>query len=92
MQDHTRHLVIVGHVQGVGYRYAMARRAGELGIRGWVRNRLDGKVEALIQGTPEAVAQMIAWARHGPRSAQVERVEVEPAQGEFEDFGTRPTE
>jgi acylphosphatase len=92
MQDHTRHLVIVGHVQGVGFRYAMTRKAGEFGIRGWVRNRLDGKVEALIQGTPEAVAQMIAWARHGPRSAQVERVEVEPAQGELENFATRPTE
>ena len=97
MHDHTRHLVIVGRVQGVGFRYAMARKAGELGIRGWVRNRLDGTVEALIQGTPDAVARMIAWARHGPRSAQVERVEVEPAEGapeevEVGDFATRPTE
>jgi acylphosphatase len=92
MEDQTRHLVIVGHVQGVGFRYAMARKAGALGIRGWVRNRLDGNVEALIQGSPETVAQTIAWARHGPRNAQVERVEVEPGEGEFGDFATRPTE
>jgi acylphosphatase len=92
MEDQTRHLVIVGHVQGVGFRYAMQRKAGELGIRGWVRNRLDGNVEAVIQSSPEAVAHMLAWARHGPRSARVERVEVEPAEGAFDAFETRPTE
>lgn len=94
MHDHRRRLVIVGHVQGVGFRYAMTRKADEFGIRGWVRNRLDGKVEALIEGSPEAVAQMVAWARHGPRGARVERVEVEPAEpthGEFDDFGMRPS-
>ena len=92
METHTRHLVIVGHVQGVGFRYTMERKAGELGIRGWVRNRRDGNVEAVIQGTPEAVAHMVAWARHGPRNARVERVEVEPAEGEFDTFVTLPTE
>jgi acylphosphatase len=92
MEDLTRHLVIVGRVQGVGYRYGMQRKAAELGIRGWVRNRLDGNVEAVIQGTPEAVARMIAWTRHGPRNARVERVEVEPGDGVFEGFVTHPTE
>ncbi|RPI46819.1 MAG: acylphosphatase [Betaproteobacteria bacterium] len=92
MQNHTRHLVIVGRVQGVGFRHGMARKAAELGIRGWVRNRLDSTVEAMVQGDPDAVAAMIAWARHGPRSALVERVEVEPGEGEFTAFVARPTE
>jgi acylphosphatase len=92
MKHLTRHLVIVGHVQGVGFRYTMERKAAELDVRGWVRNRRDGNVEAVIQGTPETVAHMIAWARHGPRNARVERVEVEPAEGVFDAFGTLPTE
>ena len=90
METVTRHLV-VGRVQGVGFRMAMTRKADELGIRGWVRNRLDGTVEAVIQGTPDAVAQMMAWARHGPRNARVDHIEVEPAEGEFDRFETLPT-
>jgi len=78
MQEITRHLVIVGRVQGVGYRQSLHRKASALGIRGWVRNHLDGSVEAVVQGTPEAVAAVMAWARHGPRTANVERVDVEP--------------
>ena len=85
----TRHLLIVGHVQGVGFRLSTARKAAELGVRGWVRNRSDGSVEAVVQGTPDAVAAMIAWARHGPRAARVERVEVEPGEGVFERFEPR---
>ena len=69
----------------------MSRKAAELGIQGWVRNRLDGCVEAMLQGDPDAVAGMIAWARHGPRSATVERVEVEPGEGHYLDFETRAT-
>ena len=92
MSDITRHLLVVGHVQGVGFRYAAERQAAALGIRGWVRNRSDGTVEAVIQGAPDAVAKMIAWARNGPRHACVERVEVEPAEGTFERFEVRPTE
>jgi acylphosphatase len=92
MEHPTRHLVIIGHVQSVGFRYTMERKAAELDIRGWVRNRHDGNVEAVIQGTPEAVARMVAWTRHGPRNARVERVEVEPAEGAFEAFDTLPIE
>jgi len=87
--QHTRHLVIVGHVQGIGFRHAMAMKAAEIGITGWVRNRSDGAVEAIVQGSPEAVARMLAWARHGPRSARVDRVEVEPGEGEFSTFDVR---
>lgn len=91
MQVLTRHLVIVGRVQGVGYRQAMLKKATSLQIRGWVRNRLDGSVEAIVQGTPDAVAAVMAWTRHGPRTASVERVEVEPGEGSFESFAVHPT-
>jgi acylphosphatase len=91
MQEITRQLVIVGRVQGVGYRQSLHRKAAALDIRGWVRNRLDGSVEAVVQGTPEAVAGVMAWARHGPRTAAVERVDVEPGEGAFESFEVRPT-
>lgn len=92
MQHHTRHLVIVGSVQGVGFRYAMGRKAREFGVTGWVRNRSDGSVEAVVQGNPEAVARIVAWARDGPPQAVVDRVEVEPDEGTFERFETRPSE
>ena len=85
-------LVIVGHVQGVGFRYAMVMKAAEIGITGWVRNRSDGAVEAIVQGSPEAVARMLAWTRHGPRSARVDRVEVEPGEGEYTTFEARGSE
>lgn len=91
MQEITRRLVIVGRVQGVGYRQSMHRKAVSLDVRGWVRNRLDGSVEAIVQGPPEAVAAVMAWARHGPRTAGVERVDVEPDEGSFTGFEVRPT-
>ena len=92
MPETIRHLVIVGRVQGVGFRFGMQRKAEQYRIRGWVRNRRDGSVEAVVQGAPDDVAAMIAWARHGPRSAAVERVEVEPGEGEFNSFEALATE
>lgn len=91
MEPITRRLVIVGRVQGVGYRQSMQRKAHALAVCGWVRNRLDGTVESVAQGDPEAVAALIAWARHGPRTAGVERVEVEPTEGSFAGFEIQPT-
>jgi acylphosphatase len=88
----TSHLRIVGRVQGVGYRYSMERKARELGISGWVRNRLDGSVEAVVQGGADAVETMIAWARRGPRSAIVTEVRITESQGDYGDFTTLPTE
>ncbi len=81
-----RRLVVSGLVQGVAYRYSMVIEAKRLGAAGWVRNRLDGSVEALISGTPEVIASMINWARRGPPAAQVDHVSVEWAEGEFSDF------
>jgi acylphosphatase len=69
-----RHLSIHGRVQGVGYRWSLCAEAEALGLRGWVRNRRDGSVEALLQGLPEAVEKLTAWAQQGPPAARVERV------------------
>jgi acylphosphatase len=61
----AKRLVIAGRVQGVGYRAWMAHKAAELGISGWVRNRLDGSVEALIAGDVAAVEEMSRLCRRG---------------------------
>ena len=88
----ARRLVITGVVQGVGFRYHMSETALRLGISGWVRNRRDSSVEAVVAGTPEAVAAMIAWARRGPDDARVAQVMVEwDAASAFERFEQRPT-
>lgn len=88
----VRHLRIAGRVQGVGFRLYMQREARARGITGWVRNRADGTVEAVVQGTPEAVEALIAWARHGPSSAVVSGVKVAEGSGEYRDFVALPTE
>jgi acylphosphatase len=64
-------LRIEGRVQGVGYRDWLTRRARAHGLCGWVRNRLDGSVEALLIGDKDAVEDVIAACRHGPRLASV---------------------
>lgn len=88
----TRHLHITGRVQGVGFRFYTQKKARELGITGWVRNRRDGSVEAVVQGDPGAVETMIAWARRGPPSAAVTDVRIAETGGEYGGFETLPTE
>ena len=87
----ARRLIIQGLVQGVAYRYHMCHEARRLGIRGWVRNRRDGTVEALVSGEAEAVAAITAWARHGPPSAEVSHVAVELAEESCDGFEERPS-
>jgi len=87
----TRRLEIRGRVQGVWYRESMRREAERLRVTGWVRNRADGNVEAVVQGSPDAVDAITAWARRGPEQARVDAVEVSPAEGDFPSFDKRPT-
>lgn len=84
---------IRGRVQGVGYRDWALRRAEALGLRGWVRNRRDGSVEALLVGPSTAVERMIADCRRGPSLARVDSIDTEPASVEAQPgFAFRPTE
>ncbi len=91
MVETVLRLEIRGLVQGVGYRWSMADQARRLGVRGWVRNRRDGSVEAMVAGPQDAVDRIVAWARRGPRSAMVETVEVFVAEGSFDGFDQLPT-
>ena len=70
---------VSGRVQGVGFRMATAREAGRLGVRGTVRNLLDGTVEADVEGPVEDVEQMLTWLRSGPSSARVRSLDVQEA-------------
>jgi acylphosphatase len=89
----ARQIRVSGRVQGVGYRALLRHVAHKNGVVGWARNRTDGTVEAVLQGTPEAVAAVIAWARRGPPGAQVtdlsdSEAAQEPPHAQFE---LRPT-
>ena len=84
-------LEIRGRVQGVGYRWSMVEEARRLGVVGWVRNRSDDSVEAVVAGTSQALDRMLSWARKGPRSAIVVSVEMFDCEGSFDLFEQRPT-
>lgn len=71
----TIRIVMSGRVQGVGFRAWIERRARDLALSGWVRNRRDGTVEALFHGPDEAVHEMIGHCRRGPTHARVEVLE-----------------
>ena len=71
----SRHLIIRGRVQGVGFRYSLCQEALRLGLAGWVRNRQDGSVEAVAQGTNDALDALLDWARTGPSMAHVTEIE-----------------
>jgi acylphosphatase len=71
-----RRVVIVGRVQGVGYRVSCARQAEAAGLAGSVRNLPDGRVEATFEGPPANVEGLVAWCRRGPSAARVTNVRV----------------
>lgn len=99
----TKRLSIRGRVQGVGFRVSFVAQARAHGIAGWVRNRHDGSVEALVQAPSErALEPLLAWAHRGPSAARVDAVRIEdlsvtgesrshPGMGLPERFETRPT-
>jgi acylphosphatase len=70
---------IFGRVQGVGFRAFVWQAAGSLGVAGWVRNRYDGSVEALMAATPDDHEKVLGFLEQGPRMSRVDRVEVLPA-------------
>jgi acylphosphatase len=71
-----RRVVVRGRVQGVFFRDSTRRRAAERGVSGWVRNNADGSVEAVFEGDEEAVEAAVAFARDGPRGAEVSSIDV----------------
>lgn len=71
-------VLVAGRVQGVGYRQSCADQARRHGVAGWVRNRRDGRVEAVLEGPADKVAAMVEWCRHGPPAARVDAVDTEP--------------
>ena len=87
----TRRLVIRGQVQGVWFRESMRREAERLGVTGWVANRADGSVEAVVQGTRQQIEEITRWARRGPEHARVTEVMESDAAGEFSAFEKRAT-
>lgn len=85
MSNRILHVIIHGRVQGVGFRAWTHHQAELHGLRGWVRNRRDGTVEALFSGPDDRVEAMLTACRLGPRGAVVDRVEpVETAEVVFE--------
>jgi acylphosphatase len=77
MTKRTVGLLISGRVQGVGYRDFVRREAETRALTGWVRNRRDGKVEAVVSGEASIVDEFVAACRHGPPAARVADIEVE---------------
>ncbi len=89
----AKRLVIAGRVQGVGFRHWMVQAARRLGVSGWVRNRPDGTVEAMVAGYPAAVEELLRACRRGPSLAQVDRIEEEFVDLPLEPgFRARPDE
>lgn len=88
----TRNLRITGRVQGVFYRDWFVEQARGIGVTGWVRNRADGSVEAVVSGSSEMVAAIVAKAHQGSPPSRVEDVVVSEVPEElFDAFGKRPT-
>lgn len=71
-----RRVIVHGRVQGVFFRAQTADRARRRGLAGWVRNNVDGTVEAVVEGEAQAVDELLAFMHRGPRGARVERVEI----------------
>lgn len=92
MQEKVRaHLIVFGRVQGVCFRSEARKAATLFGVYGWVRNKRDGTVEAMVEGLKKDVLSLIHWCKTGPPASIVEKVDVtwQDFQGEFTEFGIR---
>jgi acylphosphatase len=86
------HVVVRGDVQGVGYRYTLRMVARDAGVSGWVRNRRDGSVEAVLQGSPDAIEAVLDACRAGPPASRVARLDIiGESVGAFDGFDVLPT-
>lgn len=84
--------IVVGHVQGVGFRWSAREEAHRLGVTGWARNRGDGSVEVEIEGDPDPVGRMLDWLRTGPPGSAVARIDISDTAPDGDDaFRIRET-
>ncbi len=77
-----KHIFISGRVQGVGFRHFTRKNAEALNVDGWVKNLADGRVEAVFEGSEEAVQDLIKRCKRGPAPSRVEELEVKDAENE----------
>jgi acylphosphatase len=82
------HLIVQGHVQGVGFRYFVAEQARNLALNGWVRNTFKGEVEIMAEGDRQQLEIFLESVREGPQLSMVTHIRIEwlDAQGKFEHF------
>jgi acylphosphatase len=85
------HVIISGKVQGVWFRASTKQKADQLGITGWVKNTIDGDVEAVFEGEHSILKEMLEWCNHGPSLAKVKNIKVENNEkiNEFDSFSIR---
>jgi acylphosphatase len=85
------HVLITGFVQGVSFRSSTIRKAVSLGLKGWVRNLENDKVEAVFEGQEDRVKEMLEWCKKGPPFSRVDDIKIDFGEyrGEFENFGRR---
>lgn len=91
MPNARAHAYVSGRVQGVGFRFSTVDEARRLGLRGWVRNLADGRVELEAEGERSQVEALLAWCRRGPPAAAVDDVEIEWSahRGDLSPFAAR---
>jgi len=87
------HVFVIGLVQGVSFRANTKERAYSLGLRGWVRNNGDGRIEVVLEGKRKKVKRMLKWLKKGPSLSRVDSLDIEwkEYKGEFKDFEIRYT-
>lgn len=93
MTERRVHIMVTGRVQGVSFRAHTATEARRLQLQGWVRNRQDGRVEIMAEGSEEMLSALVHWADSGPDQAHVEHVDTtwQMATGEFSGFAIAET-